>query len=214
VLRRRLPRTTLLFLAGALACAAAAAAIVRGALAEAETLRAATGPLRPMVVAARFVERGAVLVEDDLRIAEVPSAFAPPGALADPAEADGRVVLTDLVAGEPLTRSRLAHGRGPLAALVPPGLRAIAVPVLLVPEGLAPGDRVDLLAAPTDGRPYAETLAEAAEVLRVPPPRGGTLSGETEDTLVVLVDPAAALRLARVGGGGALSVAVVGTEGG
>jgi len=54
--------------------------LVRGYAAELDALRPATGDPIPVVVAAVDLTRGAVLAAEALRIEQVPSAYAPPGA--------------------------------------------------------------------------------------------------------------------------------------
>jgi pilus assembly protein CpaB len=216
--RRRLPRSSKLLLVAAVACALAAGSIVRSYAARIEATRPFLGPPRPVVVAARPVARGAAIGADDVRLAEVPAAVAPPGALDGVAEAIGRVALTDLAPGEAIASNRLSGGAGgALAALVPPGLRAVTVPLPVVPDGLAAGDRVDVIATYGEGRAYAETVGPALEVLRVGgQDAGGAFGGGTGGggSLVLLVDPATATRLARASAFAVLSIAVVGAEDG
>lgn len=204
----------MVFLALAIVCGTAAFAIVRGYAAKLEALRPAVGPHVPVVVAARAVARGSILGEDDLEIASVPEAFAPSVAVDTVDEATDRVTLADLAIGEVVTSTRLAGERaGPLAALIPSGLRAVAVNVTVAIDGLAAGDRVDVIATYGGGRAYAETVGEALEVLRAPgdaeandPFAGG---GEGA-AIVLLVDPETAEQLARASAFAALSIAVVG----
>src|SRR5262245_21667589 len=85
--------------------------------------------LIPVVVAATNVARGSALAGHDLRILRMPRAYAPPGSLRATSQAAGRVTLADLAEGEAVTRTRLARVRaGPVASLIPEGLRAFAVP--------------------------------------------------------------------------------------
>jgi len=56
---------------------------------------------------------------------------------------------------------------GPVASLIPQGLRAFAVPTSL-PRGLvAPGDLVDVLATFNAGQPHTEIVVSSVEVLLV-----------------------------------------------
>jgi pilus assembly protein CpaB len=215
--RRRLPRSTKVFLALAIVCGTAAFAIVRGYAAKLEALRPAVGPPVPVVVAARPVTRGAILAEDDLEVASAPEAFVPSVAVGTLDEVAGRITLTDLAVGEVVTSTRLAGDRtGPISALVPPGLRAVAVSVTAGIDGLVAGDRVDVIATYGGDRAYAETVGEALEVLRAP---GGAEAddpfagaGGRGAALVLLVDPDTAEQLARASAFAALSIAVVGPD--
>jgi Flp pilus assembly protein CpaB len=220
VFRRRVPRATILFLLAAIGCAFGAFAMMRGYAARLEALRPAVGPVVPVVVAAAPVERGATILSDDLRVAELPATVAPPGAFGDPAHAVGRTTLTAFGEGEAITPTRLVGGRGgPLAALVPPGLRAVPIVVQTVPAGLVRGDRIDVISTYGEGRMYSETVGHELEILVAPDAHdeGGATSvgvdgGGTQ--LVVLADTVTASRLARSSAASLLSIAVVGVDDG
>ena len=79
--RRRWSPTSKAFAFLAVVAAVAAYGLVRGYAARLEALRPVVGTMRPVVVAAAPIERGTVLTEPLLRVAEIPSSFAPPGAL-------------------------------------------------------------------------------------------------------------------------------------
>lgn len=205
-----------------LACGVGAFLVVRGYAARVEALRPAVGPRVPVVVAATQLARGSIVRASMLRAEEVPAAFAPPGALDDPAAADGRTLLAGLAEGEPLTELRLgASGEGPVAALVPPGLRAFTVEAGVPADAIRPGDRVDVLATFGGGRPYTETVAAGLEVLLVL--EGGATAG-TEvlgapatggaggPALVLLVAPEQAERLAYARAFAELSVSIAGSD--
>jgi Flp pilus assembly protein CpaB len=121
-----------------------------------------------VVVASDRIERGTALASGDLQLARVPVAYAPPGAVTDVARAAGRVALADLSPGEVVTETRLARVRaGPVASLVPRGLRAFAVPTSLPSPLVAPGDRVDVLATFNTGQPHTEIIVSGVEILLV-----------------------------------------------
>ena len=112
--------------------------VVRPALAPAPGV----GSLIEVAVAARPVSAGAMLVAADVQVARLPA-----GALPDsePAAAPvGQTARVDLVPGEVLLAARLGP-RG-LAALLPAGSRALAVPRAAGTPPLEPGQRADLLA--------------------------------------------------------------------
>jgi hypothetical protein len=90
-------------------------------------------------------------------------------------------------------------------------MRAVAV-AAPVPEGRRGGDRRDVLATYPE-RGYSETVAFGVEVLRVT--AGGSSFGSLDDaqpSLVLLVWPSDAERLASASALGVLTVAVVGPE--
>lgn len=155
-------------LAASVVLAVAAGLLVRAHLARYAAVAESVRPDVPVVVAARAVRAGERLSRPDLRLVLVPRAYTPPGALARVEQAAGRVALGDLAMGEAVTATRLARVRaGPVASLVPPGLRAFAVPSSLPPSAVSPGDRVDVLATYGPPRARTETVATGVEVLAV-----------------------------------------------
>jgi Flp pilus assembly protein CpaB len=192
-------------------------ALVQGYVGRVEASRPALGPPVAVVVAAADLSRGATLSADALQVRQVPGEFAPPGAIGDPTDAQGRVLVSALAAGEPVTATRLAAPHtGPVAALVPPGLRAFVVATDVPTQAVRAGDRVDVLGTFGGGRPHTETVAIALEVLSVlGSGQTDALSGAPSDAprLVLLVSPDEAERLAYAAAFGDLSVAIAGSEG-
>jgi Flp pilus assembly protein CpaB len=184
----------------AVVCGAASFALVRGYAAKLEALRPAVGAPVPVVVAAQALTRGTTLSSGDVRIEQVPSAFAPPGAIRSLEGSVGRTLVSDLAQGEAVTQTRVGVRGGPVASLVPPGLRAFPVPAGIPSGTVRAGDRVDVLATFGGPHPHAETVATGLEVLTVlEPGQDGTVFGATAEagpTLVLLVDPETAERLA------------------
>ena len=108
-----------------------------------------------LAVAARDLEAGVVLKEEDVRMAEW-TGSAPEGAYPRPQDLIGRGVTTRIVSREPILESRLASkgAGGGLASMIPEGMRAVAIRVNDV-AGVAgfvtPGMRVDVLISGTPG---------------------------------------------------------------
>jgi len=157
-------RRGLAFAAGALVCAGLAAATGSGGgVAKLD----AAGELRPVVVVARGLPAGGALdrrqLERALELRRVPTAFAPPDALADPAAALGRRLAVSVPAGSYLTASLLRSGGGPKRPRAPARARGTPVEVTVAGAGaLATGPevrRVDVVVAggggpgPWRGRP-------------------------------------------------------------
>ena len=212
--RRWSPRSKLLLVL-ALVSGLGAFAIVRGYAARLEALRPAVGRPVAVVVAAQTLARGTVLAEEALMLTDVPSAFAPPGALRSIDDAVGRTLVADLAEGEALTRTRIGTTGGPVAAQVPSGLRAFVVPSGMPTGSVRPGDRVDVLATFGGQRPYTDTVATGLEVLSVLAADDGAFaaSGATVGpTLVLLVTPDAAERLAYAKAFADLTITVAGVE--
>jgi pilus assembly protein CpaB len=220
VLRRRLPRSSVAWFAGAAFAAGAAWFVTQARIASIEATRPDLGPPIPVVRAATDLLRGTTIADGSVEVADIPSSLVPPGALTESAGAAGRVLVADLAEGEVLTATRLAGaGTGPIAALVPPGLRAFVLPIG-PPEGtLEAGDEIDVLATygANAGRPYTETVATAIEVLDVvetdQPMTAGPGGVPQGPPVVVVVDPATVERLARAASLAILSVAIVGVDG-
>ena len=131
----RIPLTRLLV---ALGLGLATFLVVRPALAP----TGAAGSLVEVPVVARPVAAGVALVAADVQMARLPAGALPD---AEPAPAPvGRTARVDLVPGEVVLAARLGP-RG-LAALLPAGARALAVPRAAGTPPLEPGQRADLLA--------------------------------------------------------------------
>lgn len=101
-----------------------------------------SGPLAEVAVMARPVRAGLTLGSGDVRTTRLPADAVPDADLDE--SPVGRTARVDLVPGEVVLAARLGP-RG-LAALLPPGARALAVPRAAGTPPLEPGQRVDLLA--------------------------------------------------------------------
>ncbi len=205
-------------MAFAVVLGALAFVVVRGYQDRVEALHPAVGPPVEIVIAATDLARGTALSNEMLDTASLPEDFVPPGAVPDIATVIGRILTSDMDAGETLTRSRLAATTvGPVAALVPEGLRAVVVPSGAPAGTVRAGDRVEVYATYGGGRPHTELVATGLEVVRVL--AGGASSGSgvggmsTSDpgvALVLLVDGDAAARLAYAHAFGQLQIAILG----
>lgn len=214
--RRSLPLSSKVFAVLAVVLGAAAFLVVRAERQRYEALRPVVGPPVTVVFSEVDLPRGSVLQAASLTTREVPQAFVPPGALPSVERAAGRVLSADVAAGEAVTTTRLAtDGVGPLAALVPPGLRAVGI-TAPVPAGLRPGDRIDLMATYGGGSVYTDTVGVALEILQIAPTRSagitGSTAGDASPTLIVLATPDVAERLATASSFATLHVSVVGPD--
>ena len=159
--------------------AAALLAVLAVALAAASLLHGQEHTA-PVLVAARDVPAGTTLTGDDVRIRDLPVAYAPSGSLHDLGTAVGRILTGSARAGEPITDVRLVGRESTLLATGDPD--AVAVPVRLsdaaVADLLRPGSRVDVVGDPA-------VLANDAVVLTVRPSEGLSAKGR----LVVVALP-------------------------
>lgn len=216
--RRKLPRSSFVLVSISVVCALAAALVMRAYARRIDVVRPDGGLPIAVVAAAEHVARGDVLTEDALEVVTMPSRFAPPGAIRNPARATGRIVIADVAAGEIITQLRLAGaGSGPTASLVPPGMRAVQVPVAGAMD-VKPGDLVDVIATFGGGGAHTEVAGEALEVLSVGRAGGGgSFGAATAPTsgrvgLVLLVTPTDAESLAFASAFATLSIAVRGPD--
>jgi pilus assembly protein CpaB len=113
-----------------------------------QTTKAAVTAVQ-IALAANDLEVGTVLKETDIKLSDWPGQV-PQGATSKPADLIGRGVTTKIVAKEPIIEARLAPkgAGGGLAAMIPPGMRAVAVrvnEVVGVAGFVVPGMRVDIL---------------------------------------------------------------------
>ena len=129
--------------------------MVRHATASARSL----GPLVSVPVAARPLALGAAVGDEDVSWRRLPAGVLPAEPVVD--EPVGRTVVVPVVVGEVLLTSKFAPaGLSGVAALLPAGARALAVPVAAANPSVQRGDRVDLLAE-------SEVIAADAVVLDV-----------------------------------------------
>jgi pilus assembly protein CpaB len=199
----------------ALASGIGAFAIVRSEAARLDALAPATGAPSPMVVAAHALPRGTVLSEAAVELVQVPAAFLPPGAIRSIDDVIGQTLVSDIAEGEALTRTRIGSAGGPVASQVPTGFRAFLVPSGMPTGSVRPGDRVDVLATFGGQRPYTDTVGTGLEILSVIEAEGSGLlasGGESGPTLVLLVTPDAAERLAYAKAFADLTVTIAGPQ--
>jgi len=119
-----------------------------------------------LALARRDLEMGTVLREEDITMEDWPGTV-PPGAATRIQDLVGRGVITKIFTKEPILETRLAPkgAGGGFAAIIPKGMRAVAVPVNEV-VGVAgfviPGMHVDVLisGAPPENPPALGTLTK------------------------------------------------------
>jgi Flp pilus assembly protein CpaB len=191
-----------------LALAIVTGLVVVSLVSSAEAARQRWGRARPVAVATRDLAPGDLVDGSAVEVRRLPEAAVTPGALAEPPS--GSVVRQPVAAGEPLVPERLApQGVTGVAALVPAGHRAVAIPIgPLAAPPLTIGDLVDVLAvvpAPVEEPPRPPEsdpsfpLVEAAVVVHV-----------GEDSIAVAVPEADAPRVAWVLTNGSLVLVLAG----
>lgn len=132
----------------------------------------------PVLVAAVDVPLGQTLREDDLRWQDWPAGGVPPGLITDSEgmeTAAGAITRVALLAGEPIRPERLIRGgTGFMAAILPQGMRALAISIDTRGASSAggfvlPNDRVDVIRTfREDGDSHsAETILRNVRVLAI-----------------------------------------------
>ncbi len=122
-------------------------------------------PMAKIVVAAIDMPLAGKIRPEDLKLSEWPAEHLPMGAVRDPKEVVDRILISRVLAGQPVLPGMLAAknaGNG-LAALIPPNMRAMAVrvdDVVGVAGFIHPDDRVDVLVTLHPTRPGAETTTK------------------------------------------------------
>lgn len=171
------------------------------------------GPLIDLVTAGRAIPAGAILRVEDLSSAVVPERTAPRSGITEVDQAVGAVALGPIGPEEVITTSRVSTG-GPIAGVVPSGLRAIVVPSGLPAGIVRAGDLVDVLATHTQGALYTETAADGLQVIQVIPADDGASTGvgAGSEHLALLVDATSAERIAQVSHTAVITIAIRSTE--
>lgn len=200
---RRLTRSAPVFWVAVTALAGLTGLTAARLVGQAEASAARYGSLRPVVVATRPVDRGAVLRPADVAVRDLPASFLPERHVGASSDAVGRTVVVPLFPGVPVVRDHLApEGLRGVSALLPPGTRAVAVPGGGASAPVRTGDVVDVLATfdPSTSAAAEPTFAVADAVLVV---------DVGEDSATVAVGPEAAKRVVFAVAHGVVTLAVV-----
>lgn len=188
---------------------------------------AETQNLTRIVVATQPLDFGDRLTPENVRLQNFPAGSVPQGAFPTirAALAENRVVLRPIVPGEPVLADKVsgASGRAVLAAKLPEGMRAIAIPltdVTGVSGFVRPGDTVDVLLTrqiPGDGAEASDLMSdiilERVKVLAIDQVfRESDTEAKVGKTAVLEVDPLQAQKLAIGTKLGTLSLALRNVE--
>ena len=171
-------------------------------------LRSTTGDMvsQTVVVATRRLERGAVLDQADVRIAEARLPAGMKGTLLKTEDAVGATLLDSIKEGEAITQFRLASRE---SSEVPQGMRAVSIRVsdsTGLMSALRPGARVDVQAVyGRDTNFQVRTILQNVEILGVSPhtenregnaiPVATVLISPRDEDALALADSGARVRL-------------------
>lgn len=153
-------------------------------------------------IALRDLAVGSTIEASDIDQRQV----APPDLLGGVALVDdpvGRVVTSAILAGEAIVEHRVApDGLSGVAALVPAGHRAVALPVTLAPLPVTVGDRVDVLVAAAEGVFTTDVVARDALVVAT-----------SAEMVTIALDEQSATEVADGLASGVVTLALRGAEG-
>lgn len=201
---RRLARKPFVFWLVTCALGATTGVFVSHSLSAARSAARRFGDVRGVVVTLRALEPGHAIGGRDVEAVEMPEILVPPGAVNTVAGARGRTVVVALFPGQVVVDGQLsgAGGRG-LAALLPRGARAVAVPHERGVLRVGRGDIVDVLATFDTPSPSGEpTFAVAI---------GATVVDVTDDSATLAVTLEEAARVAYAVAKGDVTLAVSAT---
>ncbi|HSH76397.1 MAG TPA: Flp pilus assembly protein CpaB [Longimicrobiales bacterium] len=122
----------------------------------------AAAPSRTIVVAARDLPAGAIVLREDVETIDWPGSATPQGFATQPGEVVGRGLIVEVRENEPLLAWKLAEKEagGGLTITIPEGMRAVSVEVdevVGVAGFVLPGTRVDVLATVMPGTDRRQT---------------------------------------------------------
>jgi len=140
--------------------------------AQRPTEETTTIPTRPVLVASRRIHVHERIVPEMVTRVMRPATQVEAGAFGESRQALGTVALIEIPEGSPLTDAKLGTPTAVgVTGKLRPGLRAISIPVDFIKSVSAlvvPGDRVDVLASNTRGRPRpTRAIIRGALVLAV-----------------------------------------------
>ena len=203
---RLLSRSPSVYWVAVVAVAVATALVVSHVLGRATAEAARYGGPKLVVVATRDIALGDTVVAGDVAVRRLPAGLVPSDAVADPAQAVGRVAVVAVFEEEPVLRRHLAPwGRKGVSALLPPGTRGITVAAGPTAARLGKGDSVDVLAtldpaaASAAGTEPTFPVATAASVIDV-----------REESVTIAVSPEEAKRVAFAVAHGAVTLTLTG----
>ncbi|MEN6604706.1 MAG: Flp pilus assembly protein CpaB [Bryobacteraceae bacterium] len=158
----------------------------------------ASGP--PVVVAARDLDRGAVLKPEDVKVVNWNRSAPLKGAISRPEQVAGLNLIAAVEVNEPITEARVASRQGGGGLGIAAGMRAVSVHVVDssgVVAMLRPGHRVDVqvVAAPNRDNQQdvrLQTVLQRMEVLAVSPQAENALGRSAAPVITLLATPAEA----------------------
>jgi pilus assembly protein CpaB len=186
-------------------------------------LKPSDGELVQVIVANKDLEPGHLIAAEDVTVAKFPVDSVSKTAFTDNKAVIGRAVLTPVIKGQTMFDGLLAApgSEGGLTALVPDGMRAVAVEITEssgVGWMLVPGCRVDVIASlRQEAGEMARTIVENVKVQavgqRLAKERAdGSRTGEIMKTVTLIVTPKDAEAIELAGNSGKLRLVLRGAN--
>ena len=171
-------RRPVIFVALAALAAMLASVVVYSALKKREAeVQQAMARTTYIVVAATDLPLGVKIDPGQVKLARWSADAMPEGAFTNPSQVVGSFVKNQFVVNEPIVANKLFLGQktaGVMPLLIPPGMRAVSVPVDEVSDiagFVLPHTHVDILVALTDvatgNKPFSKIVLQNVEVLAV-----------------------------------------------
>jgi pilus assembly protein CpaB len=187
-----------------------------------QTITKADGDFVQVIIANRDLEPGHLIAAEDVTTAKWPVDAVSKTVFTDNKAVVGRAVLTPVVKGQTMFDGLLAApgSEGGLTALVPDGMRAVAVEITEssgVGWMLVPGCRVDVIAAlRQESGEMARTIVENVKVQavgqRLAKDRSDGARGEVMKTVTLIVTPKDAESIELAGNSGKLRLVLRGAN--
>jgi pilus assembly protein CpaB len=172
-------RRPVIFVALAALAAMLASVVVYSALKKREAeVQQAMARTVYIVVAAADLPLGSKIDPGQVKLARWSADAMPEGAFTSPGQVVGSIVKNQFVVNEPIVATKLFMGQktaGVMPLLIPPGMRAVSVPVDEVSDiagFVLPHTHVDILVAlsgdpATENKPFSKIVLQNVEVLAV-----------------------------------------------
>lgn len=162
-----------------------------------------------VAIAETDIEPNTFIQLEQVTSGSVDTAIFPPNMLLPPDQAIGRIPRAKINQGEPITSAVLYSGTAGLPYVLPPGMRAMSVPINQPEEELKlfkPGCRIDVLATIQERSGYFRTGTILEDVLLLAKEQSDPSRAEKRISFVMAVDPKGAEKIALAVGHGEVRV--------
>ncbi|MBI4431259.1 MAG: Flp pilus assembly protein CpaB [Candidatus Omnitrophica bacterium] len=162
-----------------------------------------------VAIAQSDIEPNSFIKAEQVRAGTVDATQFQSGMLFRPESAVGQIVRVEIHEGEPITAGMVYSGTAGLQHIIPPGYRALSVPVNQPENDLKlfiPGSRIDIIATVQDRHGNFRTGTIMENVLLLAKEKAG--EGRQGVSFIVAIDPKGAEKLSLAIGHGEIRVAL------